>query len=81
MGGHMKTVTLLEFRKNAQATLNKVAGGQTIVLTRRGLAVARLEPLGEERIGPDDPIYALGELAVEGSALTNEQMDREIYGR
>jgi antitoxin (DNA-binding transcriptional repressor) of toxin-antitoxin stability system len=77
----MKTVTLLEFRKNAQATLARVAAGQTIVLTRRGRAVARLEPLSEERIGPDDPIYALGELAIEGNALTNEQMDREIYGR
>jgi antitoxin (DNA-binding transcriptional repressor) of toxin-antitoxin stability system len=77
----MKTVTLLEFRKNAQATLEKVAAGQTIVLTRRGRAIARLEPIGEERIGPDDPIYALGELAVEGNSLTNEQMDSAIYGR
>ena len=77
----MKTVTLLEFRKNAQATLQKVAAGQTIVLTRRGRAIARLEPIVEERIEPGDPIYVLGELAVEGDSLSNEQMDREIYGR
>ena len=77
----MKTVTLLEFRKIAQATLEKVAAGQTIVLTRRGRAIARLEPIGEERIGPDDPIYALRELAVEGNSLTNEQMDSAICGR
>jgi len=77
----MKTVSLLEFRKNAQATLQKVASGQSIVLTRRGHAIARLEPIGEEGIGPDDPIYALGEFAVEGHPMTNEQMDREIYGR
>lgn len=77
----MKTVSLLEFRKNAQATLQKVADGQSFVLTRRGRAIARLEPLGDERIAPDDPIYSLGELAAEGDSLTNEEMDREIYGR
>ena len=77
----MKTLTLLEFRKNARAALDRVARGQAIVLTRRGRAVARLEPVGEERIEADDPIYALGEVAVDGTPLTNEQMDREIYGR
>jgi antitoxin (DNA-binding transcriptional repressor) of toxin-antitoxin stability system len=77
----MKTVSLLEFRKNAQATLQKVASGQSFVLTRRGRAIARLEPVGDERITPDDPIYALGDFAVEGHPMTNEEMDREIYGR
>jgi antitoxin (DNA-binding transcriptional repressor) of toxin-antitoxin stability system len=77
----MKTVSLLEFRKNAQATLEKVASGQSFVLTRRGRAIARLEPIGDERIEPDDPIFSLGDLAVEGRPMTNEQMDREIYGR
>ena len=77
----MKTVSLLEFRKNAQATLQRVACGESIVLTRRGHAIARLEPVGDERIAPDDPIYSLGDLAAEGDSLTNEEMDREIYGR
>ena len=76
-----ENLTLLEFRKNAQAALDKVASGQAIVLTRRGRAVARLEPIGEERIEANDPIYALGDVAVDGTPLTNEQMDREIYGR
>lgn len=76
----MKTVSLLEFRKNAEATLQKVAAGQSIVLTRRGRAVARLEPVGAERIHADDPLYTLGDLAVEGASLTNEEMDRVIYG-
>jgi hypothetical protein len=40
-----------------------------------------LEPIGDERIAPDDPIYALGDIAVDGHSMTNEQMDREIYGR
>jgi antitoxin (DNA-binding transcriptional repressor) of toxin-antitoxin stability system len=77
----MRTISLLEFRKNAQATLQKVAAGQSIVLTRRGQAVARLEPVGAERIQSDDPLYTLGDLAVEGDSLTNEEMDRDIYGR
>lgn len=77
----MKTVSLLEFRKNAQATLQKVASGQSFVLTRRGRAVARLEPIVAERIAPDDPIYRLGLSAVEGPSMTNEEMDHEIYGR
>ena len=76
----MKTVSLLEFRKNAQATLQKVASGQSIVLTRRGQAIARLEPIRAQTIQPDDPIYSLGDLAVKGDSLTNEEMDREIYG-
>jgi antitoxin (DNA-binding transcriptional repressor) of toxin-antitoxin stability system len=77
----MRKVSLLEFRKNAQATLQKVAAGQSVVLTRRGQAIARLEPVTAERIHADDPIYALGELAIDGDSLTNEEMDREIYGR
>jgi antitoxin (DNA-binding transcriptional repressor) of toxin-antitoxin stability system len=77
----MRTVSLLEFRKNAEATLQQVAAGQSIVLTRRGLAVARLEPVGAEHVQADDPLYTLGDLAVEGDSLTNEEMDREIYGR
>jgi hypothetical protein len=35
----------------------------------------------EERIEADDPIYALGDVAVDGTPLANKQMDREIYGR
>jgi antitoxin (DNA-binding transcriptional repressor) of toxin-antitoxin stability system len=75
----MKMISLLEFRKNAKATLQKVARGQSIVLTRRGKAVARLEPVMEKEIGPEDPLYSLGDLAGEGKSMTNEQMDREVY--
>jgi prevent-host-death family protein len=77
----MKTVSLLEFRKNAEATLEEVSKGKSIVLTRRGKAVARLEPVKKDAVDPDDPIYSLGNLAVEGDSLSNEEMDREIYGR
>ena len=38
----MKTITLLEFRKNTEATLQKIAQRKSVILTRRGRPVARL---------------------------------------
>lgn len=78
----MQTISLLEFRKNAQATLQKVSAGQSVVLTRRGRAVARLEPVNPEaRIPDDDLLYTLADHAIEGGSLTNAAMDHEVYGR
>lgn len=76
----MKSVSLVDFRKNMEGTLERVARGQPVVLTRRGQAVAQLEPLRKKRAASDDPIYRLYELAVEGEAASNELMDRELYG-
>ena len=77
----MRTITLVEFRKNMDGILQRVARGQTVILTRRGRAVAQLDPL-RKRTAPsdDDPIYRLYELAVEGETASNEQIDREVYG-
>ena len=41
----MKTVTMLEFRKNAKGVLRRIAKGERIVLSHRGKPAARLEPL------------------------------------
>ena len=76
----MKSLTLVEFRKNMEGTLERVARGQSVVLTRRGRAVAQLEPLRKRKAAFDDPIYHLDELAVEGETASNEQIDREVYG-
>ena len=76
----MKNVTLVEFRRNMEETLERVALGQSVVLTRRGQAVAQLAPLRKRRTLPDDPIYHLDELSVEGETASNEQMEREVYG-
>jgi prevent-host-death family protein len=76
----VKSITLVEFRKNMEGTLERVARGQSVVLTRRGRAVAQLEPLRKRALAADDPFYHLYELAVEGEAASNEQMDREVYG-
>ena len=41
----MKTVTMLEFRQNAEGVLRRVANGERFVLSHRGEPAARLEPL------------------------------------
>ena len=41
----MKSVTMLEFRQNAQSVLRRVAKGERLLLSHRGKPAARLEPL------------------------------------
>lgn len=77
----MKTVSMLDFRKQAENVLRSVAKGETFVLTYRGKPIARLEPIGDKAISADDPIYGLAELASESAEpLTNSEIDRIVYG-
>ena len=77
----MNCVTLVAFRRNAERILRRVGQGERLILTRRGRPVARLEPVADAEPGPDDPIYHLHEFARPGGgSLTNEEMDRLIYG-
>ena len=77
----MRTVTLVEFRKNAEGVLRRIRQGESVLLTRRGRPAARLEPVGASSVELDDPIYHLGTLAAaRGKSLTNEEIDRVIYG-
>ena len=41
----MKTVTMLEFRRDAESVLRRVAKGERLVLSHRGKPAARLEPM------------------------------------
>jgi antitoxin (DNA-binding transcriptional repressor) of toxin-antitoxin stability system len=41
----MTVVSTLEFRKNAKVILGRILQGQRVVLTYRGKAVARLDPI------------------------------------
>jgi prevent-host-death family protein len=43
----MKTVTMLEFRRNASRVLQRVAKGERLVLSHRGKPAARLEPINQ----------------------------------
>lgn len=77
----MKTVSLLQFRRDAEGVLRKVQRGQRFVLTYRGKPVARLEPIPAAKISADDPFYTLCELADTNiEPLTNEEIDRIVYG-
>lgn len=77
----MKTVSMLEFRQDADRVLAQLRKGERMVLTYRGKPVARLEPIAAETTHADDPFYRLGELADDaGKSLSNREIDRAIYG-
>jgi len=76
----MKTVTVLEFRKNAKKIIQWVTEGQRLMMTYRGKPVARIEPLEDNNPDANDPFYLLAQQAVEeGIDLSNEDMDRILY--
>jgi antitoxin (DNA-binding transcriptional repressor) of toxin-antitoxin stability system len=77
----MKTVSMLEFRRHAERVIQQLRRGERLVLTYRGEAVARLEPIADPQIEATDPFYALGRLADRGGEpLTNRQIDEIVYG-
>jgi prevent-host-death family protein len=75
------TVSMLEFRRNAEDVLRRVRKGQRMVLTYRGRPVARLVPVASETPATADPFYRLTDLADEdGADLTNAEIDTIVYG-
>ena len=78
----VEMVSILEFRRHAEAIIAKVRQGKRLILTYRGKPVIRLEPIIESQIGSDDPFYTLDSLAVPGGhSVTNEEIDQTIYGQ
>lgn len=77
----MKTVSMLDFRNDAERILAQVMNGERMVLTRRGKPVARLEPITQDAPGGDDPFYSLTGLAETGKSLSNKQIDDILYGQ
>jgi prevent-host-death family protein len=78
----MKSVSMVDLRLNAEKIIARVQKGERIVLTRRGKAVARLEPIVSDSVRSDDPFYSLGSLAEAGSgSMTNDQIDELLYGK
>lgn len=75
---------MVEFRRNAQGALDAVRRGERIVLTYRGEAVARLEPVraGPSGVPEDDPLLRVEDFAVDGPGgpLPSEAIDRIVYG-
>lgn len=82
----MKTVTMLEFRRDAEAVIRTVQAGEPLLLTYRGKPAVRLEPVERESGNGKDSLLSMCELAEQwdGSAespqLTNEDIDRIVYG-
>ena len=77
----MKTISMLELRRDAARIVRQLSRGQRMVLTYRGKQVARLEPLQDDTPGKDDRFYKLADLAVEqGTGVTSEEIDKIVYG-
>jgi prevent-host-death family protein len=79
----MRTLTMLEFRRDARRTLEAVRRGERVLLTYRGTPVARLEPVaGDAAVPEDDPLLRVNDFAVDGPGgpLANEEIDRLVYG-
>jgi prevent-host-death family protein len=75
---------MLEFRKNAEGILRRVAQGERFVLSNRGRPVARLEPIenGNRSDRANDPFLNIASRAVpspKGKTPHNE-IDRILYG-
>ncbi len=81
----MKTVTMLEFRKNAEGILRRVQRGERFVLSHRGNPAARLEPIAAAiSLDPaNDPFLTIGRRAVPSpkGKTRHADIDRILYGR
>jgi prevent-host-death family protein len=81
----MKTVTMLEFRRDAEGILRRVGKGERFVLSHRGQPAARLEPVAEH--APADPtrdpflsIVRRAKPSPKGKT-PHADIDRILYGR
>lgn len=78
----MKTVSLLEFRKNAQKVIQSARQGQRMIMTYRGKPVCRLEPILDHDVNENDPFYNIDRLAdKKGKNLSNREIDGILYGK
>lgn len=81
----MKTVTMLEFRQNAESILRRIAKGERLLLSHRGKPAARLEPVTASRNSNllNDPFLAIGSRATSSprGKTRHADIDRILYGR
>jgi antitoxin (DNA-binding transcriptional repressor) of toxin-antitoxin stability system len=81
----MKTVTMLEFRKNAESILRRVCKGERFVLSHRGHPAARLEPVTSAVIADpaNDPFLAISRRAMPSpkGKIRHSDIDQILYGR
>ncbi|MBX3731166.1 MAG: hypothetical protein KF791_01080 [Verrucomicrobiae bacterium] len=81
----MKTVTMLEFRQDAEGVLRRLARGERFVLSHRGKPAARLEPLiaaaASDPAG--DPFLGIARRAKPSpkGKTRHADIDQILYGR
>ncbi len=71
---------MLELRLNTEKIIKLVQSGQSLILTRRGNPVARIEPIKKETQDPIDPFFLLSGIGKVAS-LSNAEMDGIIYDK
>jgi antitoxin (DNA-binding transcriptional repressor) of toxin-antitoxin stability system len=77
----MKTITMLDLRKNAKQIVDRAQHGERMLLLYRGHPAMTLEPYREEKEDfSNDPFFSISSVEGNGEALTNEEMDEIIYG-
>lgn len=78
----MRHISVLDFRKNSKKILDGARRGERMIMTYRGKAVFRLEPITQDLPLEDDPFYQLAHLtpSTKGINMTNQDMDKVIYG-
>lgn len=77
----MEKVSIVEFRRHAEAIIAKVRQGKRLILTYRGQSVMRLEPIIDNKVDAEDPFYSIHTIASTGKAITNEEIDALVYGK
>jgi prevent-host-death family protein len=81
----MKSVTMLEFRQNAQSVLRRVAKGERLLLSHRGKPAARLEPLtsAANKALSNDPFLTIVSRATASprGKTGHADIDHIVYGR
>jgi antitoxin (DNA-binding transcriptional repressor) of toxin-antitoxin stability system len=80
----MRTVTMLHFRKNTEAVVRRVSKGERLILSYRGKAAMRLEPV-QQKATPHDTSDPFLEVAARATRSPNGRTrhadtDGIVYG-
>lgn len=80
----MKTITIVELRQNATRMLPRIADGERLVLSHRGKATARLEPVDAPAAGDRqvDPFFTVAQRATASpkGRTKHGEIDGILYG-
>lgn len=77
----MKTISMLEFRRNSERVIRSARAGERMILTYRGKPLFRLEPCVQLELAAGDPFYRLADHADKtAKPLSNREIDEVVYG-